>query len=396
MSSDEERLKKAGKGTRAVHSGTTPSRNSLNTPIFQSSTFFLDDESYEMWRQGVPRSPVYTRYNNPSTRAVEKKIAQLEEAEDALVFSTGMAAICTTLLTFLSQGDRIVTTRNLYGGTVLALDQAFVRFGIDVTYVDVKDLTAVEEALKEKETKILYCETLANPLLEVSDLPSLARLAKKYGAISIVDSTFATPMACQPLNHGFEVVIHSVTKLLNGHSDILGGTVAGSKKIIDQIWYKSRNFGGTMDPHQASLLERGIKTMHVRYEESTKTAVELASWLESHPKIEKVLYPGLQSHKDYELCKKIMDTPSTMVCFEVKGGDEAGRKFMDNLNIAAQAVSLGGVESLISMPCSTTHVSWKAEARIAVGIGPGFVRFSTGLENSEDLISDFEQALNLL
>ena len=151
-----------------------------------------------------------------------------------------------------------------------------------------------------------------------------------------------------------------------------------------------------MDPHQASLLERGIKTMHVRYEESTKTAVELASWLESHPKIEKVLYPGLKSHKDYELCKKIMDTPSTMVCFEVKGGDEAGRKFMDNLNIAAQAVSLGGVESLISMPCSTTHVSWKAEDRIAVGIGPGFVRFSTGLENSEDLISDFEQALNLL
>jgi cystathionine beta-lyase/cystathionine gamma-synthase len=396
MRSDKEHLKKRGMGTRAVHSGTAPSHNSLNTPIFQSSTFFLDDESYEMWRQGVPRSPVYTRYHNPSTRAVEKKIAQLEEAEDALVFSTGMAAICTTLLTFLSQGDRIVTTRNLYGGTVLALDQDFVRFGIDVTYVDVKDLIAVETALKEKETKILYCETLTNPLLEVSDLPSLARLAKKYGAIPIVDSTFATPMACQPLKLGFEAVIHSVTKLLNGHSDILGGTVAGSKEIIDQIWYKLRNFGGTMDPHQASLLERGIKTMHVRYETSTKTAGELASWLESHPKIERVIYPGLKSHDDYELCKEIMATPSTMVCFEVKGDDEAGRKLMDNLDIAAQAVSLGGVESLISMPCSTTHVSWKVEDRIAAGIGPGFVRFSTGLEESEDLISDFEQALNSL
>ena len=396
MSPDKEHLKKRGMGTRAVHSGTAPSYNSLNTPIFQSSTFFLDDESYEMWHQGVPRAPVYSRYHNPSTRAVEKKIAHLEEAEDALVFSTGMAAICTTLLTFLSQGDRIVTTRNLYGGTVLALDQDFVRFGIDVTYVDVKDLIAVETALKEKETKILYCETLANPLLEVSDLPSLARLAKKYGAIPIVDSTFATPMACQPLKLGFEAVIHSVTKLLNGHSDILGGTVAGSKEIIDQIWYKLRNFGGTMDPHQASLLERGIKTMHVRYETSTKTAGELASWLESHPKIERVIYPGLKSHDDYELCKEIMATPSTMVCFEVKGDDEAGRKLMDNLDIAAQAVSLGGVESLISMPCSTTHVSWKVEDRIAAGIGPGFVRFSTGLEESEDLISDFEQALNSL
>ena len=396
MSSDKEHLKKRGMGTRAVHSGTAPSHNSLNTPIFQSSTFFLDDESYEMWHQGVPRAPVYSRYHNPSTRAVEKKIAQLEEAEDALVFSTGMAAICTTLLTFLSQGDRIVTTRNLYGGTVIALDQDFVRFGIDVTYVDVKDLIAVEAALQEKETKILYCETLTNPLLEVSDLPSLARLAKKYGAIPIVDSTFATPMACQPLKLGFEAVIHSVTKLLNGHSDILGGTVAGSKEIIDQIWYKLRNFGGTMDPHQASLLERGIKTMHVRYETSTKTAGELASWLESHPKIERVIYPGLKSHDDYELCKEIMTTPSTMVCFEVKGDDEAGRKLMDNLDIAAQAVSLGGVESLISMPCSTTHVSWKVEDRIAAGIGPGFVRFSTGLEESEDLISDFEQALNSL
>ena len=396
MSSDEERLKKAGKGTRAVHSGTTSSHNSLNTPIFQSSTVFLDEDSYRMWQEGKPRSPVYSRYHNPTTRAVEKKIAQLEEAEDALVFSTGMAAICTTLLTFLSQGDRIVTTRNLYGGTILALDQDFVRFGIDVTYVDVKDLTAVEAALKEKETKILYCETLTNPLLEVSDLPSLARLAKKYGAIPIVDSTFATPMSCQPLSLGFEAVIHSVTKLLNGHSDILGGTVAGSKEIIDQIWYKSRNFGGTMDPHQASLLERGIKTMHVRYETSTETAGELASWLESHPKIEKAIYPGLKSHDDYELCKEIMTTPSTMVCFEVKGGDEAGRKLMNNLEIAAQAVSLGGVESLISMPCSTTHVSWKAEDRLAAGIGPGFIRFSTGLEDSKDLIEDFKQALDSL
>ena len=396
MRSGKEPLKKVGKGTRAVHSGTTPSHNSINTPIFQSSTFFLDEDSYRMWREGAPRAPVYTRYNNPSTRAVEEKIAQLEGAEDALVFATGMAAICTTLLTFLSQGDRIVTTRNLYGGTVLALDQDFVRFGIDVTYVDVKDMTAVEAALKEKETKILYCETLTNPLLEVSDLPSLARLAKKYGAIPIVDSTFATPMSCQPLNLGFEAVIHSVTKLLNGHSDILGGTVAGSKELIDQIWYKSRNFGGTMDPHQASLLERGIKTIQVRYERSTGTAGKLATWLESHPKIEKVIYPGLKSHDDYELCKKIMDTPSTMVCFEVKGGDEAGRKLMDNLEIVAQAVSLGGVESLISMPCSTTHVSWKAEDRLVAGIGPGFIRFSTGLEDSEDLVADFKQALDSL
>ena len=389
----EEDLRKTKKGTRAVHSGTSPSDNSLNTPIYQSSTFFLDDNAYEMWKEGKPRAPVYSRYNNPSMRSVERKVAHLEGADDALVFSSGMAAICTTLLTFLSQGDRIVTTRNLYGGTIISLDQDFTRFGIDVHYVDVKDLDAVETALKDKETKILYCETVANPLLEISDLPALSKLAKKYGAIPIVDSTFATPMACQPIEHGFDLVIHSVTKLLNGHSDILGGTVAGHDELINQIWYKLRNFGGTMDPHQASLFERGMKTLHVRYEMAMNTASKLASWLESHDKIKKVIYPGLRSHKDYDLCKKIMSSPSTMVCFEVEGGDDAGRKLMDNLEIAAQAVSLGGVESLISMPCSTTHVSWKKEDRLAVGIGLGFVRFSTGLEDVEDLISDFEQAL---
>jgi len=394
MSSEKEHLRKSGKGTRAVHSGTSPSENSLNTPVYQSSTFFLDDNAYQMWKAGTPRAPVYSRYNNPSMRAVEKKVAHLEGAEDALVFSSGMAAICTTLLTFLSQGDRIVTTRNLYGGTIISLDQDFTRFGIDVHYVDVKDLDAVEAALKEKETKILYCETITNPLLEVSDLPELAKLAKKYGALPIVDSTFATPMGCQPLEHGFELVIHSVTKLLNGHSDILGGTVAGSQDLIHQIWYKLRNFGGSMDPHQASLLERGMKTLHVRYERAMNTASQFASWLESHDKIKKVIYPGLESHDDYDLSKKVLDSPSTMVCFEVEGGDEAGRKLMDNLKTAAQAVSLGGVESLISMPCSTTHVSWKKEDRLAAGIGLGFVRFSTGLEDSEDLILDFEQALN--
>ncbi len=395
MSSNKRDFRKKGKGTRAVHSGNSPGNNSLNTPVYQSSTFFLDDHAYKMWREGLPRAPVYSgRYYNPTNRAVERKIAHLECAEDALVFSSGMAAICTTLLTFLSQGDRIVTTRNLYGGTVLSLDQDFTRFGIDVHYVDVKDLDAVEAALKEKETKVLYCETVTNPLLEISDLPALSKLAKKYGATSIVDSTFATPISCRPLEHGIDLVIHSVTKLLNGHSDILGGTVAGSEEYINQIWYKLRNFGGSIDPHQASLLERGIKTLHVRYERSMTTAGRLAAWLESHPKIKKVIYPGLKSHNDYELCKKVMDSPSTMVCFVVKGGDKAGRGLMDNLEIAAQAVSLGGVESLISMPCSTTHTSWTQEDRLAVGIDHGFVRFSTGLEDAEDLISDFEQALN--
>ena len=396
MSLEKDHLKKSGKGTRAVHSGTSPSENSLNTPVYQSSTFFLDDNAYQMWKAGEPRAPVYSRYNNPSMRAVEKKVAHLEGAEDALVFSSGMAAICTTLLTFLSQGDRLVTTRNLYGGTIISLDQDFTRFGIDVHYVDVKDLAAVEAALKEKETKILYCETIANPLLEVSDLPKLAKLAKKYGALPIVDSTFATPMGCQPLEHGFELVLHSVTKLLNGHSDILGGTVAGNQDLIHQIWYKLRNFGGSMDPHQASLLERGMKTLHVRYERAMNTASQVASWLDSQDKINKVIYPGLESHDDYNLSKKVLDSPSTMVCFEVKGGDDAGRKLMDNLKIATQAVSLGGVESLISMPCSTTHVSWKKEDRLAAGIGLGFVRFSTGLEDVEDLISDFKQALKKL
>ena len=394
MSSEKDHLRKSGKGTRAVHSGNSPSENSLNTPVYQSSTFFLDDNAYQMWQAGTPRAPVYSRYNNPSMRAAEKKVAHLENAEDALVFSSGMAAICTTLLNFLGQGDRLVTTRNLYGGTILSLDQDFTRFGIDVHYIDVKDLDAVENALKEKKTNVLYCETVTNPLLEVSDLPALAALAKKYGAVSIVDNTFGTPISCNPIEHGFDLVIHSVTKMLNGHSDVLGGTVAGSTEMINQIWYKLRNFGGSMDPHQASLVERGIKTLQIRYDRSTETAGILAEWLENHPKIKKVIYPGLKSHDDHELSKKLMSGTGNMVSFVVNGGDEAGRKLMDNVEVSSQAISLGGVESLISMPFSTTHASWTQEDRLKAGIDLGFIRFSTGLEDPEDLISDFEQALS--
>ena len=395
MSSDNEQFRKKKKGTRAVHSGTSPGKNSLNTPVYQSSTFFLDDHAYDMWMKGKPRAPVYSgRYYNPTNRAVERKIAHLEGAEDALIFSSGMAAICTTLLNFLGQGDRLVTTRNLYGGTILSLDQDFTRFGIDVHYIDIKDLDAVENALKEKKTNVLYCETVTNPLLEVSDLPALAALAKKYGAVSIVDNTFGTPISCNPIEHGFDLVIHSVTKMLNGHSDVLGGTVAGSTEMINQIWYKLRNFGGSMDPHQASLVERGIKTLQIRYDRSTETAGILAEWLENHPKIKKVIYPGLKSHDDHELSKKLMSGTGNMVSFVVNGGDEAGRKLMDNVEVSSQAISLGGVESLISMPFSTTHASWTQEDRLKAGIDLGFIRFSTGLEDPEDLISDFEQALS--
>ena len=397
MSSEKNDKKKLGKGTKSVHSGTSPSENSLNTPVYQTSTFYLDDKGYKMWMAGEPRAPVYSgRYYNPTNRAVERKIADLEGAEDALVFSSGMAAICTTLLNFLGQGDRIVTTRNLYGGTVGVLDQDFVRFGIDVHYIDVKDLDAVENALKEKETKVLYCETITNPLLEASDLPALASLAKKYGAISIVDSTFATPISCNPIEHGFDLVIHSVTKMLNGHSDLLGGVVAGKTNVINKIWEKLRNFGGSMDPHQASLVERGIKPLQIRYERSTETAARLAEWLESHPKIKKVIYPGLKSHADHELCKSMLSGFGNMVSFVVDGGDDAGRKMLNNMTVASQAISLGGVESLISMPYATTHASWTQEARIKAGIDLGFVRFSTGLEDFDDLKDDFDQALSSL
>lgn len=397
MANEESDKKELGKGTKSVHSGTSPSENSLNTPVYQTSTFYLDDNGYKMWMAGEPRAPVYSgRYYNPTNRAVERKIADLEGAEDALVFSSGMAAICTTLLNFLGQGDRIVTTRNLYGGTVGVLDQDFVRFGIDVHYIDVKDLDAVESALKEKETKVLYCETITNPLLEASDLPALASLAKKYGAVSIVDSTFATPISCNPIEHGFDLVIHSVTKMLNGHSDLLGGVVAGNKNVINKIWEKLRNFGGSMDPHQASLVERGIKTLQIRYERSTETAGLIAEWLESHPKIKKVIYPGLKSHEDHELCKSMLSGFGNMVSFVVDGGDDAGRKMLNNMTVASQAISLGGVESLISMPYATTHASWTQEARISAGIDLGFVRFSTGLEDFDDLKNDFDQALSSL
>ncbi|MDP6534459.1 MAG: aminotransferase class I/II-fold pyridoxal phosphate-dependent enzyme [Candidatus Poseidoniia archaeon] len=383
-----------GQSTRAVHSGTAPAKKAINTPIYQSSTFLLDDEGYARWKAGDPEASIYTRYNNPTLTAAAQKLAALEGAEKGLVFSSGMAAIHATLLAFLGQGDRIVTTRDLYGGTYMLLTQDFPRFGIDVEFVDLQDLEATEAALVSAPTTVLHCETISNPALKVLDLPALARLAHAHGAKAIVDNTFASPLHCRPLEQGFDLVLHSVTKYLNGHSDIIGGAVVGPKQLLDQVWPRLRSFGGCMDPHQASLLERGMRTFTVRMERQTTNALEIANWLESHPRVKRVIYPGLPGHPDYALAQRVLDGPAAMVCFEVAGGDGAGKKFMDALELATQAVSLGGVESLVSMPCSTTHMHWTAEERKAVGIGSGFIRLSVGIEDFEDLRADLERALS--
>lgn len=383
-----------GQATRAVHSGNAPAKKAINTPIYQSSTFLLDDEGYARWKAGDPEASIYTRYNNPTLTAAAQKIAALEGAEKGLVFSSGMAAIHATLLAFLGQGDRIVATRDLYGGTYVLLTQDFPRFGIEVEFIDLQDLEATEAALASAPTAVLHCETISNPVLKVLDLPALAKLAHAHGAKAIVDNTFATPLHCRPLEQGFDLVLHSVTKYLNGHSDIIGGAVVGPKRLVDQVWPRLRSFGGCMDPHQASLLERGMRTFTVRMEQQTTNALEIANWLESHPRVKRVIYPGLPGHPDYALAQRILDGPAAMVCFEVAGGDRAGKKFMDALELVKQAVSLGGVESLVSMPCSTTHMHWTAEERKAVGIGSGFIRFSTGIEDTGDLIADFEQAFD--
>ncbi|MCH2448344.1 MAG: PLP-dependent aspartate aminotransferase family protein, partial [Candidatus Poseidoniia archaeon] len=230
-----------GQATRAVHSGAAPAKKAINTPIYQSSTFLLDDEGYAQWKAGDPEASIYTRYNNPTLTAAAQKLAALEGAEKGLVFSSGMAAIHATLLAFLGQGDRIVTTRDLYGGTYMLLTQDFPRFGIEVEFVDLQDLEATEAALASAPTAVLHCETISNPALKVLDLPALAKLAHAHGAKAIVDNTFASPLHCRPLEQGFDLVLHSVTKYLNGHSDIIGGAVVGPQQLVDQVWPRLRS-----------------------------------------------------------------------------------------------------------------------------------------------------------
>jgi cystathionine beta-lyase/cystathionine gamma-synthase len=374
-----------GLSTRAVHAGTPPgvAGDPVVTPIVPSSTYLTAAHPEEEVR--------YTRYaNTPNHEVLAAKMAALEGAEDAVVVASGMAATALALLAFVGAGDHIVATRNLYGGTALLLNRDLPRLGIETTFVG--DAQRWAKSIRP-QTRALLVEVPSNPTMRVADLRGLARLASARGLPLLVDSTFASPVLLRPLEHGADVVIHSATKYLGGHSDLVAGVVASSSAVIQEVREKLKSFGPVLDPHAVWLLERGIKTLAVRVERQTASAGGLAAWLERQPAVLAVHYPGLESHPDHVMARELMTGFGGMLAFVVPGGDEAALRVLDRLRLMRVAPSLGGVESLVSMPRFTSHVALTPQEREALGIPDGFIRVSVGIEDLDDLKRDLAQAL---
>ncbi len=387
---------KHGVSTISVHAGNMEDEitGAVNTPIYLSTTFRLSDQDYDAILRGEARSAwIYTRYGNPSRRAVELKAAALEGAEDGVSFASGMAAIATTILTFARKGDHIITTLDLYGGTSALFQREIPGFGIDITFVDPENLNEITESFRP-ETRIVYFETLSNPLLKLIDMEVIARAAHEHGALFIVDNTFLTPYNLRPLEHGADIVVHSATKYLNGHSDVTAGFAVGSRELMTRVWETMLHLGGSMEPLPAYLVERGLKTFALRMQRHNENGMAVARFLENHPAVRKVLYPGLESYPQKKLALKYLSGYGGMVSFEIDGGDDDGVGFMHSLKLWKEATSLGGVESLVSMPFNTSHAGLTPEQREKIGIGKGFIRLSCGIEDSDDLIADLDQALN--
>jgi len=378
--------------TNAVHSGTHHIGDAVNTPIFQSSTYKLTDERYAGWAAGAQHTLLYARLSSVNSDAVAQKLTAMEHGEDAETFASGMAAISTTMLALLNQGDHIVASADVYGGTYGLLTSELPRFGVSTTMADMRDPSSYEAAI-QPNTKMLYIETLTNPVLKVCDIAAMVDVAKRHNLLIVIDNTFASPWGCQPLTMGVDLVIHSTTKYLGGHSDLIGGAVVGSKELIAQIFQRKVHFGGSPDPHSCYLLERGMRTLDVRMPRICENAATIAQRLESHPAIERVYHTQLESHPDYEVAQRTIPKGSGMVAFVVKGGDAAALKFMRGLNIIYEATSLGGVESLIECPFNSSHGAVPEDVRVAAGVVPGFVRMSIGIEDVEDLWEDIVQAL---
>jgi cystathionine beta-lyase/cystathionine gamma-synthase len=381
--------------TRAIHAGEPPKHGvgaPVTSAIVRSSTFTLaSTEELRLWAEGKSKAFMYTRDGNPTLALAEKKIAALEGAEDAVVTSSGMAAISSTLLTFLGNGDELISTSQVYGGAFRLMRDILPRFGVTVRHVE-SSLEGLENLVTPK-TKCLYVETPTNPTIYLVDLRKAAAFAKKHHLISIVDNTFATPLLQNPIEYGFDIVIHSVTKGLSGHSDLLGGAAAGKGEYIAGVRHMVSCFGGCMDPDVAFLVMRGMKTLGVRLPRQCETALRVAKYLEKHPKVARVHYPGLKSHPDHELAKKQMRGFGSMLAFDLKGGLPAARKFCDRAKLFLLAASLGGVESLIMLPIYGSHYNMSKEELRRAAVEPGTVRVSIGLEDAQDLIDDLAQAL---
>jgi len=369
--------------TRCVHAGTMHDevKKGINSPIYTSTSFEFIDQP----------DTIYPRYlNTPNEKAVAEKIASLENVESALVFSSGMAAISTVLFTFLGKGDHAVFQKGLYGGTSHFLEREFDRFGIACTMAKSQQAGDLESCIQEN-TRLIYIETPSNPLLSITDIQAVADMAKKRGLISVIDNTFASPVNQQPAALGVDLVVHSATKYMGGHSDILAGAVAGSDELMKEVYQTGLNFGGSLNAMTLYLLERSLKTIHLRVERINNNAMKLARFLETHTAVKQVNYPGLPVHPGHKVAAKQMKGFGGMLSFEVNGQD--GLSFQKRLKLIKPSMSLGGLESISSSPAHTSHRHLGPEGRKEEGIPEELIRLSVGIEDVEDLKADLEQAL---
>jgi cystathionine gamma-synthase len=384
-----------GLGTLSVWAGEQNGHwmGSTQVPVVHSVSFgYQDLDEWLKVAQGKKFGHIYGRNTNPTVSAFEDKIRTLEGAEAATSFASGMAAISNTLFTLLSPEDRVVSVNDTYGGTNKLFIEFLPRFQIDVTLCDTTDQAAIEAAIA-KDCKVLYLESPTNPTNKVIDLARLAAVAHKHGALVIVDNTFATPINQQPLKLGADLVIHSATKFLGGHADALGGAVCGKRELVNQIYHFREITGACLDPMAAYLLLRGMKTLHLRIRQQNQSALQIARFLESHPKVEAVFYPGLESHENHTIARRQMSGYGGVLSFVLKGGFAAVKKFLPRLRYAHLAANLGAVETVAGPPATTSHVESTREERAASGIPEALIRYSVGIEDTDDLIADLEGAL---
>ena len=386
--------------TRAIHAGHQKNQfGALSTPIYQTSTFVFDSAEQGGKRFALEEEGyIYTRLGNPTTTEVEEKLASLEGAESAMAMSSGMGAITSVLWTVLSKGDHLIAGKTLYGCTYAYIAHGLTRFGVEVTFVDTRDPENIRKAMRDN-TKLIYLETPANPTMFLCDIEAISAIAhEKEDCLVLVDNTYMTPYLQRPIELGADIVIHSATKYLNGHGDVIAGFVVGKKELIDQVRFVGVKdmTGSVQSPNDSFLINRGMKTLSLRMDRHCDNAQKVAEFLETHPQVENLVYPGLKSFPQYELAQKQMKRPGAMIAFEVKGGLEAGIKLMNTLELCTLAVSLGDCETLIQHPASMTHSPYSPEEQMEAYITPGLVRISVGLEDPEDIINDLKKALDNL
>lgn len=390
--------KNLGFNSKLIHGACIPDEyGNVNVPIHLASTFrFKNADHGAACFAGEDDGFIYTRIGNPTIGALEKIVADLENGHGGIACGSGMGAVNVIYFALLGQGMHCVSSEAVYGPSRVVLEQHFSRFGVESSFVDTTKIELIEAAI-QPNTQFIIIETPANPTMDIADIPAIAKLAHDRGILLVVDNTFCSPYLQKPLDMGADIVFHSMTKFINGHADIVAGMIVAK----DPILYKKLRammvtLGCNMDPMQAYMVIRGLKTLSIRIDRAQENAIKVAEYLENHPKIAWVKYPGLRSHPQYELGKKQMNGPGTMISFELKGGLKAGKTLMDNVQLAILAVSLGGVETLIQHPASMTHSKVSADAKTKAGITDGLVRFSVGIEDVQDIIHDLDQALKMV